>query len=84
MVLTPARVASGNGFSGTIAWTSQVGTAYALEGNITVSAQAATFMVGLLGLADAAALSDLAQSEDSAGGRCLCARSGGTWGALLG
>ena len=62
MVLTPARVLSANGLSGTIAWSTQSGTAYALEGNITVSAQAAAFMAGLLGLPNAAALSDLAQS----------------------
>ncbi len=62
MVLTPGRVSSGNGLSGTIAWTDANGTAYALEGNITVSAQAAAFMAGVMGLADASDLSDLAQS----------------------
>lgn len=68
MTLTPARAASGHGLSGTIAWTDRGGTAYALEGNITVSAQAAAFMAGLLGLGDAAALSNLAQTvPDSAG-----------------
>ena len=44
MTLTPGRVASRHGLSGTIAWTDRHGTAYALEGNITVSAQAAAFM----------------------------------------
>ena len=44
------------------------GTAYALEGNITVSAQAAAFMAQLLGLPDAAALSALAQTVPDAGG----------------
>ncbi len=68
MVLTPGRVTSGQGLSGTVAWTDTRGTAYALEGNITVSAQAASFMAQILGLADAAALSDLAQTvPDSAG-----------------
>ena len=62
MVLTPSRVPSGNRLSGTIAWSTQNGTAYALEGTITVSAQAAAFMAGLLGLTGAPALSDLAQS----------------------
>lgn len=68
MTLTPKRVASKHGLSGTIAWTDQGGTAYALEGNITVSAQAASFMARLLGVADAAALSDLAQTVPDSGG----------------
>jgi glycerol kinase len=68
MTLTPARAASTHGLSGTIAWTDRTGTAYALEGNITVSAQAAAFMAGLLGLPDAAALSELAQTVPDAGG----------------
>lgn len=68
MTLTPGRTASRHGLSGTIAWTDQTGTAYALEGNVTVSAQAAAFMAGLLGLADAAALSALAQTVSDAGG----------------
>lgn len=68
MTLTPDRTVSSHGLSGTIAWTDRTGTAHALEGNITVSAQAAAFMAGLLGLPDAAALSDLAQSVPDAGG----------------
>ena len=68
MTLTPVRTASRHGLSGTIAWTDRTGTAHALEGNITVSAQAAAFMARLLGLPDAAALSDLAQSVPDAGG----------------
>jgi glycerol kinase len=68
MALTPSRTASTHGLSGTIAWTDRNGTAHALEGNITVSAQAAAFMAGLLGLTDAAALSDLAQSVPDNGG----------------
>ena len=68
MTLTPARTLSRHGLSGTIAWTDRNGTAHALEGNITVSAQAAAFMAGLLGLRDAAALSDLAQTVPDAGG----------------
>lgn len=62
MTLTPTRTASNHGLSGTIAWTDRTGTAFALEGNITVSAQAAAFMAQLLGLKDAAALSDLART----------------------
>lgn len=68
MTLTPGRVASGSGLSGTIAWTNHAGTAYALEGNITVSAQAAAFMARLLGIGGAAALSDLAQTVPDCGG----------------
>lgn len=62
MTLTPGRVGSAHGLSGTIAWTTRDGTAHALEGNITVSAQAAAYMAKMLGLADAGALSDLAQT----------------------
>lgn len=68
MTLTPERKASCHGLSGTIAWTDRNGTAYALEGNITVSAQAAAFMARLLGLGDAAALSALAQTVPDSGG----------------
>jgi glycerol kinase len=68
MTLTPDRVLSRNGLSSTIAWTTSSGTTYALEGNITVSAQAATFAATLLGLPDARALSELAQSVPDNGG----------------
>ncbi|MBU4530886.1 MAG: FGGY-family carbohydrate kinase [Desulfomicrobium sp.] len=68
MTLTPHRVASSHGLSGTIAWTDKSGTAYALEGNILVSAQAAAFIAGLLGVGDAATLSDLAQTVATADG----------------
>lgn len=68
MTLTPGRVSSANGLSGTIAWTDRHGTTHALEGNITVSAQAAAFMAALLGRKGAADLSDLAQTVPDAGG----------------
>ncbi|MBI1169987.1 glycerol kinase [bacterium] len=68
MTLTPQRVRSSHGLSGTIAWTNRAGTAHALEGNITVSAQAAAFMSRLLGCAGAAALSDLAETVPDSGG----------------
>lgn len=71
MTLTPARTASAHGLSGTIAWTNRHGTAHALEGNITVSAQAVAFMAQLLGLADAAAAAALAETVDDAGGVCF-------------
>lgn len=68
MTLTPARIASSHGLSGTIAWTTASGTAYALEGNITVSAQAAAFMARMLGLPSVQALSDLAQTVPQSDG----------------
>ena len=68
MALTPGRRASAHGLSGTIAWTDRQGTAYALEGNITVSAQAAAFIAQLIGVGDAAALSELAQTVPDTGG----------------
>lgn len=68
MTLTPARVLSKNGLSSTIAWSDRHGVAYALEGNITVSAQAAAFAADMLGLPDAKALSALAQTVSDAAG----------------
>lgn len=68
MALTPGRIASQHGLSGTIAWSTGTGVSYAIEGNITVSAQAAAFMANMLGLPDAAALSDLAQKVPDSGG----------------
>jgi glycerol kinase len=68
MTLTPSRVASSHGLSGTIAWTDAKGTAHAIEGNITVSAQAAAFMAGILGIGSAAELSALAESVADTGG----------------
>lgn len=68
MTLTPQRVDSKFGLSGTIAWTTRNGTVYALEGNITVSAQAAAFMGQILGVGDAQALSQLAQTVPDSGG----------------
>lgn len=68
MTLTNGRVLSRHGLSSTVAWTDRTGTAYALEGNITVSAQALAFAATMLGLKDVAALSDLAQSVDESGG----------------
>jgi glycerol kinase len=68
MTLTPGRVLSKTGLSSTIAWSDRNGIAYALEGNITVSAQAAAFAAEMLGLPDAKALSALAQSVPDAAG----------------
>jgi glycerol kinase len=68
MTLTPGRTVSRHGLSGTIAWTSAGATAYALEGNITVSAQAAAFMAQILGAPSVQALSDMAQTVPDTGG----------------
>lgn len=68
MTLMPQRGSSSHGLSGTIAWTDRNGTRYALEGNITVSAQAASFMAQMLGLPDAAALSALAETVPDSNG----------------
>jgi glycerol kinase len=68
MTLTERPVASRHGLSSTIAWGAGGKTAYALEGNISVSGQAAAFATSLLGLADEAALTRLAQSAGSSDG----------------
>ena len=67
MTLTDRRVLSGHGLSSTIAWSDEGGVAYALEGNITVSAQAIAFAATLLGLPGPAELSDLAQTVSDSG-----------------
>ena len=68
MTLTDTRKQSLNGLSSTIAWTKGRDTAYAIEGIITVSGQAAAFAATLLGLPDASALSALAQTVPDAQG----------------
>ncbi|KQW32338.1 glycerol kinase [Rhizobium sp. Root274] len=67
MTLTERRLLSDHGLSSTIAWSDDSGVAYALEGNITVSAQAIAFVATLLGLSGPTALSDLAQSVPDSG-----------------
>jgi glycerol kinase len=69
MTLTAERRHSRHGLSSTIAWSTRAdGPAYALEGNISVSGQAAAFMAELLGLADAAALAELAATVPDSNG----------------
>jgi len=68
MTLTAEPVASTHGLSTTIGWRRGDRTAFALEGNITVSAQAAAWTANLLGLADAAALTALAKTVPDSGG----------------
>jgi glycerol kinase len=68
MTLTPARIASRHGLSGTIGWATTDGVAHALEGNISVSGQAAAFMAEMLGLTDAGALAELAATVPDSNG----------------
>jgi glycerol kinase len=68
MTLTNGPVASRSGLSTTIAWRTADITAYALEGNITVSAQAAAWVASILGLPDAQALTRLAETVPDSGG----------------
>jgi len=68
MTLTERPVLSRNGLSSTIAWSAAGKVAYALEGNISVSGQAAAFTTSLLGLADEAALTQLAHTVASSDG----------------
>jgi glycerol kinase len=60
MTLTETPVRSRSGLSTTVAWRRSGRVAYALEGNISVSAQAAAWMADLMGLPDVAALTELA------------------------
>ena len=62
MALTPNRVRSTHGISSTIAWSQNGQVQHALEGNISVSGQTAAFAAEFLGLADASALSALAET----------------------
>jgi glycerol kinase len=68
MALTDKPVMSRHGLSTTIAWARGNNTAYALEGNIPVSGQAAAFAAQLLGLADGDALTAMAQTVSTSGG----------------
>lgn len=68
MTLTERPVLSRNGLSSTIAWGAGGKVTYALEGNISVSGQAAAFATSLLGLSDEGALARLAQSVESSDG----------------
>lgn len=68
MTLTPKRVRSTHGLSGTIAWSTGAGIAHAIEGNISVSGQSAAFMAQMLGLPDAPALSQLASTVTDSNG----------------
>jgi glycerol kinase len=71
MVLTPRRLHSQHGISSTIAWSLDGRVSYALEGNISVSGQAAAFMADLLGLGDAETLTRLAATVPDSNGVCF-------------
>ena len=68
LTLTDGPRMSAHGLSQTVAWTAGGRTEYALEGNITVSGQAASFVAGMLGLLGAEALAELARSVPDSGG----------------
>jgi glycerol kinase len=68
MTLTDGRIESKHGLSSTIAWGEGATVAYALEGNISVSGQAAAFMADLLGLKDANVLANLATTVPDSNG----------------
>ena len=61
MTLTETPIRSRSGLSTTVAWRRSKKVSYALEGNISVSAQAAAWMAELMGLPDVAALTELAK-----------------------
>ncbi|MEF2074513.1 FGGY family carbohydrate kinase [Consotaella aegiceratis] len=68
MTLTDTPVVSRNGLSTTVGWRRGGAVSYALEGNITVSGQAAAWAAKTLGLAGAEALTDLALTVPDSGG----------------
>ncbi|MCC7009656.1 MAG: glycerol kinase GlpK [Acidobacteria bacterium] len=69
MTVTPAPVRSRHGLSATVAWALPDGTAYALEGNITMTGGAIDWLGQFLGLPNpASAVADLAATVEDAGG----------------
>lgn len=71
MTLTQNPLRSRCGLSTTIAWRRIGQVAYALEGNISVSAQAAAWMAEIMGLPDVEALTTLATTSADGGGVCF-------------
>ena len=71
MTVTETPVWSKSGLSTTIAWRRGDHTTYALEGNISVSAQAAAWMASFLGLNDVTELTALAETVETDGGVML-------------
>ncbi|MCK5746129.1 MAG: glycerol kinase, partial [Oricola sp.] len=68
MTPTAQRVASSHGLSSTIAWSRSGVAQHALEGNISVSGQAAAFAASMLGLEDSDAVTALAATVEDNGG----------------
>lgn len=68
MMLTEERLLPNSGISSTVAWTEGGRSIYALEGNITVSGQAAEFAAEMLGLDRVTDLAELADTVDDTGG----------------
>jgi glycerol kinase len=77
MVATDGRVRSSHGLSSTIAWSRGGVAQHALEGNISVSGHAAAFATTLLGLADEAALTALAETVPDSDGVVFVPALGG-------
>ena len=71
MTLTETPIRSRSGLSTTVAWRRSKTVSYALEGNISVSAQAAAWMAELMGLPDVAALTELATKAKDDDGVCF-------------
>ncbi len=71
MTLTETPIRSGSGLSTTVAWRRSNRVSYALEGNISVSAQAAAWMAEFMGLPDVAALTQLATTAKGDSGVCF-------------
>lgn len=68
MTASTELIHSDQGLSSTIAWAHPQGVSYALEGNISSTGAAIAWLVELLGLESPSALTDLAQTVESAEG----------------
>ena len=71
MTLTETPIRSRSGLSTTVAWRRSKAVSYALEGNISVSAQAAAWIAELMGLPDVAALTELATKANGDDNVCF-------------
>jgi len=71
MTLTETPIRSRSGLSTTVAWRRSKTVSYALEGNISVSAQAAAWIAELMGLPDVAALTELATKANGDDNVCF-------------
>ncbi|AYG62463.1 FGGY-family carbohydrate kinase [Rhizobium jaguaris] len=67
MTTLPRFIAPRNGITTTVAWRIAGAPTFAFEGNILVSAASLPWMAGILGLADVAALVDLAATAEPGG-----------------